>query len=346
MSGESTRLRIAVLGVGRAGARQVEAIFELDRKVVVDCIVDNDVDFLKARAAELGIPKTYANFQDALADPEVDAVSICLPHALHAPVAVEAAAAGKHILCEKPIALEVDEATRMINAAEENQVKLYVAESEVYTPMARFLRQLVERGEEIGELTGASMVKGFQGLDYGYPGRRAWLSTPELGGTGTWMLHGIHSMAQLRFILGEVETVYVQTHRTRAFRRRDLEATMSGLLTMARGIHVAVMQTCETRLGDPLKGYVFYGEKGSVRASGSGCEVFGPEGEPRSLTYPPEELSAYAQEIEDFADYVAGGPPGPTTGQSERRSLAIVQAGYESAQTGEPVDLKARFGDL
>ncbi len=339
-------LKIAILGMGWAGTRHVEAIRELGRKISVDCIVDNDAEFLKAKAAELGIGKTYTDYHDALADPDVDAISVCLPHALHAEAAIAAAVAKKHVLCEKPIALTVGEATRMIDAAEAQGVKLYVAENEAYSPQAEFLKEIVSTGQYIGELTFASLVKGFQALDYGYPGRRAWLSTPELGGTGTWMLHGIHSMAQLRFVLGEVETVYMQEHRVNSFKRRDIEGTMSGLLTMASGIQVSVVQTCETYLGDHLRGYVLYGDQGSLRATKMGCEVFGNTGERVTIAWPEDGLSSYAQEMEAFADYVAGVAVGPTTGRSERRSLAIVQAGYESAQTGQSINLKARFGEL
>ena len=334
-------LRIAIVGIGWAGTRHVEAIRELGRKITVNCIVDNDARFLESKADELDIPRTYTDFQDALADPEIDAVSICLPHALHCPVALEAAAAGKHILCENPIALTVENATRMMDAAEKHGVKLYVAENLPYTPMSKFARQLVLNQEYTGELTFASLVTGFKAQQYGYPGRRAWLSTPELGGTGTWMLHGIHSMAQLRYILGEVETVDMREHHASSFERTDLEGTMSGLFTMESGIHVSVVQTCETRL--PHKGYIIYGDEGVVRISNEGCEVYSsnvPDRPPGFLNYPEEALSDYAQEMEAFADYVAGTAVGPTTAESERRSLAIVQAGYESAQTGMPVNLR------
>ncbi|MFC1712063.1 Gfo/Idh/MocA family protein [Candidatus Poribacteria bacterium] len=340
-------LRIAIIGIGWAGARHVGAIRELGRKITVDCIVDNDADFLKSKAEELGISRTYTNFQDALADTEIDAVSICLPHALHCPVALEAAAAGKHILCEKPIALTVEDATRMIDAAEKHGVKLYVAENLPYTPMSKFARKLVLSQVYTGELTFASFLAGFQAQQYGYPGRRAWLSTLELGGTGSWMLHGIHSMAQLRYILGDVETVYMQEHHASSFERTDLEGTMSGLFTMESGIHVSVVQTCETR--SPHKGYVIYGDKGVARISSEGCEIHSsnsPDEPPRFFSYPDEALSDYAQEMEAFADYVAGTAVGPTTAENERRSLAIVQAGYESAKTGQPICLKERFGQL
>ena len=339
-------VRLAILGVGWAGTRHVEAIRELDRKVAVNCLVDNDPDHVRAKAQELGIPKAYTDLEDALLDSDVDAVSICLPHHLHCPAALAAAGAGKHILCEKPLATTVDEATRMIEAAAENGVSLYVAENVPYQPRSRFLREIVRTGTYVGELTFASLRAGFRAEpQYGYPGRRAWLSTPELGGTGTWMLHGIHTMAQLRFILGEVETVYMREHHARSFRRTDLEGTMSGLFTMESGIHVSVVQTCETRLRQDFQGYVIHGDAGSIRAAREGCWAVGhTQEDPQFIAYPEQDLSDYAQEMEAFADYVAGISVGPTTAESERRSLAIVQAGYESAQSGRPVDVKKRFG--
>lgn len=172
-------LRLAILGAGWASARQIEAIRELGQQVAVACLVDNDAEFLAARAAELGVEQTYTAIDDALADPAVDAVSICLPHTLHLPVALRAAAAGKHILCEKPLALTVADATRMLHAAEASGVKLYVAENVCYLPIAAFLRAVVRGGQHIGELTSASLVAGFRAQQFGYPGRRAWLAQPE-----------------------------------------------------------------------------------------------------------------------------------------------------------------------
>ena len=130
-------LRIAILGVGWAGTRHVEAIRELGGRLTPACLVDSDTSFLRRQSAELGVDKTYPDYREALADPAVDAVSICLPHTLHANVAVAAAQAGKHILCEKPMAMSVEEATRMIEAADANGVKLYVAENQSYTARAK-----------------------------------------------------------------------------------------------------------------------------------------------------------------------------------------------------------------
>ncbi len=340
-------LRVAVVGVGWAGARHVEAIRELGRKVALDCLVDTDADHLKAVAEALGVEKTRTDIDDVLADSEVDAVSIALPHALHCEVSVAAAEAGKHVLVEKPMAMTVAEATRMIEAADRAGVKLYVAENVTYTPMSWFLRKIVQTGKFIGEVVSASFAGGFRAVpSYGYPGRRAWLSTPNLGGTGTWMLHGIHSMAQLRYVLGEVETVYMREHHAGSFARKDVEGTMSGVLTLETGVQVSVLQSCEVRLKGTLEGFVIHGDRGSLRANTEGCERFGEEGETLRLDYPESGLSDYALEMEAFADYVTDGVVGPTSGSSERRSLAVVQAGYESARSGKPVHLETRFGKL
>ena len=345
MLGRCDVLRMAIVGVGWAGTRQARAVRELGRKIAVECLVDLDADYLLEKAADLDVAKTYVDYGEALADQQVDAVSICTPHVLHCHMAVEAAAAGKHVLVEKPLAMTVAEASKMIEAARAHGVRLYVAESAVYSSMARTLREIVRTGRHVGEMTFASVVAGFRATEYGFSGRRAWLSTPALGGTGTWMLHGIHTVARLRYVLGEVDTVYVRQHRASSFSRTDVEGTMSGVLTLASGVNVHVVQSPETRLRGSLRGYTIHGDRGSLRARDEGYEVITDDGL-QAYDYAPQALSSYAEELEAFTDYVAGETPGPTTGESERRSLAVVQAGYESAESGTPVRLSDRFADL
>ena len=341
-------IRLAVVGIGWAGQRQIQAVQELGEKITVTCLMDNDADFMAEKAKEFGITKTYTDYQALLADPDIDAVSICTPHALHCPMTIDAVKAGKHILVEKPIAMTVDEATQMIEAAEAHEVKLYVAENWAYSPMTNFLRQIVQTQAHVGELTAASFSWGFQSQNFGYAGRRSWLTLPQQGGTGTWMLHGIHSMARFRRILGEVKTVYMQEHHNSAFERPDIEGTMSGLFTLANGVNVSVLQTVELNLKDKLGGMVLHGDKGSVHAWETQYQLFSSSGDsqPEIHDYPDAKLSDYALEVEAFADYINAVNEGVTTGYSERRTLAIVQAGYESAQSGVPIHLKQRFGDI
>jgi predicted dehydrogenase len=342
---------LAIVGMGWAGTRQAEAAFELARGIEVVAIVDNDPEFLADRSTVLGIPKTYPRLADALEDPRVEAVSICTPHVLHMEQAITSARAGRHVLVEKPMAMTVADATKMIEAADDSGVVLYVAESECYTPFAERMREIARSGDPIGELTFATMVAGYREPDPRYPGRRSWLTTPGSGGTGTWFLQGIHAVAVFRYVLGEVATIHVREHRTASFRRPDLEATMAAFLILESGLAAHFIHTTETNIPERLRGLQLYGDGGVVVGGrfGGYDQYLTADDQNAAAThhdYPDLGLSEYALELEAFARSVRGIETGPTDGRSERRSLAIIEAGVESVRSGRPVDLLERFPEL
>lgn len=339
-------MRVAIAGVGWAGTRHVEAIRELGRKLTVDCLVDNDATFLAEKSIELDVRKTHPTVESAIADPDVDAISICLPHRHHCDVAVAAAEAGKHVLVEKPMAMTVDEATRMIKAAARCGTTLFVAENLPYSSMSRTLRAFVQEGHPIGEIVAVSVVAGFRAEQYGYPGRRAWLSTPEEGGSGQWLPNGIHTIAQVRYVFGEIQDVYLRHHHSSRVDRTDVEATLTGTLTTEAGFSITLVQSREVFLKGRLGGLILYGDRGSVRTDRDGYELFDADGQGERLEWPVSDLSDYALEMEAFVDAVSGDTWGPTTAESERRSLAVVMAGYESAEREERIRLSEAYGDL
>ena len=314
-------------------------------------LVDTDATHLKAKAAEFGIEQIATSLKGALTDESVHAIAIATPHPDHAPSAIAAAEAGKHVIVEKPMAMTVDEANRMIAAAEANGVRLFVAENASYSPATTTLRGIVDSGDHTGSLTFATIIDGFRADNYGYPGRRAWLALPQHGGTGTWLLHGIHTLAQLRAVFGEVATVYARETKTPGFSRPDLEGTMTCLFGMESGLSVLLVQSCETRFPRGQKAITLFGENGSVHADRDGMTVHSIDVDaatstPRRIDYPATELSDYALEFRAFAAYIAGDKSAPTDGYSERRTLAIAQAAMESVATGRPVILGDRFAAL
>lgn len=343
-------LRLTVVGVGWAGSRHAEAIAELnkiDDVIEIVSFVDNDPVHLQETALKFGVGTTHPSLADALNDPNVDAVDIATPHVLHEPMTLQAAQAAKHVIVEKPMAMNVGEANRMIDTADANGVKLFVAENHSYEPYVGFLRSVVGSGEPIGRVTTASVTTGFRPSGrYGYPGRRAWLAEPEIGGTGTWMLHGIHTLAGVRRVFGDVARVYVQEHKNESFERTDLEGTMSALLTMESGVNIFVVQSPETRFHGNTGGYLIHGEYGSIRATESSYELFAKGEDPAPRPYPNAVLDSYALEFQAFVDYINGDDSVATTGYSERKTLAIVQAGAESSVTGIAIDIEKRFGHL
>lgn len=331
-------LRVAVVGVGWAGTRHVEAISEVGTGIEVACLVDPDLAHANSEANRLGVSGVVADYRSVLSDSSIDAFSICTPHHLHMPIALAAAAAGKHILCEKPLAMSVDDGLRMVKAAEAGGVILFVAENECYTPQARFLHESLNAA--VGNPVSVSVRAGFRTENFEYEGRRSWLTDPQQGGTGTWMLHGIHTVAQIRHIFGEVVTVFMVEHHATSNHRPTTEATMSGALVLNSGAVVLLTQTTEVDLDD-FRTYVIGGDQGSLLATTTGYTI---QGQTRMQPYPTQGMSSYAREIVAFMDAIEYGGGGPTSGRSELRSLAVVQAGYESSERGIPVDLRQRFG--
>jgi predicted dehydrogenase len=345
-------VRIAMVGMGWAGTRQAEAARELEGEVEVVALVDDDAAFLTERSRTLGVERTYPSLAEALRDDDVEAVSICTPHVLHAPQAHLALEAGRHVLVEKPMAMTVAEAVGMVQAAESAGLVLYVAESECYMPYAQAMRKVVESGEPIGEITFGGLVSGYRQADPRYPGRREWLTLPELGGTGSWYLQGVHAIAALRFVLGEVSTVHVRQHRTSSFLRPDLEATMTGYLELEDGLGVWLTQTTETNIPRRLRGFQLYGERGVVVTGrlDSGYDVYVTEddqdAEPVHIPFPEGGPSEYALELQAFAHTIRGATEGPTTGRVELGTMAVLEAGLESSRSGLPVVLRDRFREI
>ena len=349
-------INIAVVGIGWAGSRHVEAAAELANRsdgepdVRVALLIDSDPDHLAAKAAEFQIDRTATDLDAALSDHTIDAISIATPHPHHAEAAIAAAEAGKHVIVEKPIAVAVEDADRMLAAANANDVKLFVAENVPYSAETRTLEEIVSTGKYTGDLTFATVIAGFRADSYGYAGRRAWLAQPEAGGSGTWLLHGVHTVAQLRAVFGEVKTVYARETKTPGFSRPELEATITCMLTMESGLTVQLVQSCETKYAPNQTGTTLYGEKGTVhsnrnRAIVRSTDIYPDLSDPLRIEHPELELSEYALELQAFADWIVRDTPPLTDGAGERQSLAVIQAGYESAQSGKPINLRERFGD-
>lgn len=333
-------MRLAIVGAGWTGRRQAEAVEELSSDLETTVVMDTDGEAASRVAHEFGIPNATSHFDAVLSDPTVDAVSICTPHAMHREQAIAAARAGKHVLVTKPIALRVDDARDMIQEARTAGVTLYVHEEEVYTPQATWLHDVVKNRTHVGDVVAASFRFGFRSDVFRYPGRREWLTRPEMGGTGTWMLHGIHSMAKLRHVFGEAESVYLREHHAPDFATPEIEGTVSGIVRFRSGICVSVLHTCESQLRGPFEGVTLYGSAGVVHAGADGyrVEVFSKGGaNVEHATYPDLGATSHALVMRAFVECVAGDTTGPTSAASEARSLAVVEAGYESIRSGEVV---------
>jgi UDP-N-acetylglucosamine 3-dehydrogenase len=195
---------VAVIGCGGVSAGHFSAYAaHPDARLVA--AVDSRPELAEAAARRWGAERSYSSIEAVLADPDVQVVDLCLPHELHAPVAIQAANAARHVFVEKPIANTLDEADRMIRAAREHGVLLMVDQTKRYQNRHRRIKEILDAGY-IGEPV---LVKSAYPQDVTYawhhmdPRRLAtyWKQDGVISGIG------IHSLDLLRWLIGEIVEV-------------------------------------------------------------------------------------------------------------------------------------------
>jgi predicted dehydrogenase len=144
-------VRFGVISTAKIGMAKVIPAMQQSRRCRIVAIASRDLSRARAAAEALGIPKAYGSYTELLADPEIEAVYNPLPNHLHVPISIEAAAAGKHVLCEKPVALSAEEAGKLIAARDRAGVLVQEAFMVRCHPQWLRARELVREGR-IGEL--------------------------------------------------------------------------------------------------------------------------------------------------------------------------------------------------
>lgn len=150
MAGET--VRVGVIGTGgQAKYVHLDGYARCPQASIV-ALCDTNTELLAQRAEELGVSKTFTDYRELLAQPDVDAVSICTPNVVHKEIAIAAVRQGKHVLCEKPIAMSYADAREMADAAERAGVRHMTAFTYRFVPAMRYLQFRVRRGD-IGQPT-------------------------------------------------------------------------------------------------------------------------------------------------------------------------------------------------
>lgn len=336
---------VAVIGCGWAGVRHAQAFRSCGAEVTWS------VDVLGARAtalsAELGnASRVSTDYREALADQWLDAVDICLPHNLHAEVAVAAAAAGKHILCEKPIAAALDEADAMIAAAETAGVVLMIAENERFSPLTARIRALLD-ASAIGRPALLQMTRECY-LESSFMQDRPWFLNARAAAGGMMMSGGVHDFETARMLLGDVASVYALRAPQRFVEMEgdDTSAVMFRFTSEAVGVDVLsyVMKSLTTAAGSEVHSIRIDGTLGSIRSDdGRTIHLYSEKPELQigerlveHVIHVPEQ-DTFLLEANHFLASIRFGTEPVTSGRAQRRPLEIVLAAYRSMETGLPV---------
>ncbi len=338
-------LQVGVVGLG-VGRRFVEA-FAAHPHTNVAAVCAKEPDALTAACREHAVPRRYLDFDDIAADPELDLLVIATPHALHAPMAVAALRAGKHVIVEKPMCISLQECEAMIQAVEETGKLLAVDQVLRFYPYYQSLKQHLADGG-LGEIYYAE-------ADYLHNTARlirertVWRGETEhshypiLGG-------GSHSLDMLRWLVGEVERVHCEA-AGRALPDFPFPDCMVATLRFANG----AVGKCTTSYGlvrETMHNLVLFGTRGTVeRARGrhdqekqfrsaAGEHDFAEEAWP--VPFRPPGGKPIAAVADHVYQCVINHETPLTNVWEGANTVAVALAAIESWQTGKPVT-PARF---
>ena len=336
-------VRFGLIGCGRVAPRHAQSLIQLPETQIVS-VADIREDRARRFSAEYGA-QAYTDYHDMLARPDIDAVTVCVPSGLHAQVAIDVLQAGKHVLVEKPIALNLADADRMIATARKAGLRLGVVLQNRYNSPVQQVRTLIDQGR-LGKLyLGSVCVRWYRPQSYYEDG---WHGTLSMDG-GALMNQSIHHLDALQWFMGPVASVYAYT----ATLAHTMESEDVGVAVVRfRSGALATIEGSTLTWPQNLEGSVaVFGEHGSVKVGGTALsritlwKVDGElEREAEILTgqrVDPPTVYGYSHRevIHDFARALLDGREPSTPGPEALKSLALVLAIYESARTGREVQL-------
>ncbi|MFT3746651.1 MAG: Gfo/Idh/MocA family oxidoreductase [Pyrinomonadaceae bacterium] len=320
---ETKIVRWGIIGAGDiVRKRIVPAIQETENSELV-AITRGKAELAEAFATEFGIPRWYSQYEELLADKEIDAVYVASPVFLHAEHTIAAARAGKHVLCEKPMALNVDECAKMIEECRANGVKLGIAYYRRFYPVIERIRQTIRKGE-IGKPIFAQ-INTFEAFDPGPDHPRRWFVEKAKSGGGPMMDFGCHRLEILLDLFGKATRVESLNASVRF--DREVEDTSAVLLQFETGTCASLVVTHAAQESqDTLD---IFGSTGSIHIASlnSGSITIAKGSETKNESHPPSP-NFHSPLIEDFADAVLNDREPRITGATGCEVAAIEDTIY------------------
>ena len=225
----STRLRVGIIGsgIGRGHVRAYSALPDVE----IVALAGLDTDRCQRLAAEYHIPRLYGDYRELLAQPDIEAVSVCTPNFLHAPVTIAAAEAGKHVLVEKPLAATIAEGEAMVRAAEKAGRVLMV----VFNYRFRGDAQTLKRHIDAGGLGDVYYAQAGWLRRHGIPGIGSWFTQKAQSGGGPLIDLGIHVLDLAMWLLGRPRGVAVSAATYAALGPQDRGVWPGGVFKEGSG---------------------------------------------------------------------------------------------------------------
>ena len=196
-------VRVGVVGAGNISHNAHLPAYKSVTNAKVVAICDLDIERAKKAAEDFDIPHYYDSVTEMLANEDIDAVDICTWNSAHAPVAIEAANAGKHVICEKPLTVSVENAEKIAAAIKANGVKFMLAVPGRFGNKNQYIRKMLDSGE-LGEVYfGKTAYVRRRGTPYG------WFTDKKTSGGGPIIDIGIHGIDAAWYLMGNPKPVRI-----------------------------------------------------------------------------------------------------------------------------------------
>jgi predicted dehydrogenase len=324
----------ALVGIGKLTQTQLIPALNKTKHARLTALVSGDADKAKRVAAENGVPDrgvySYETFDRIADNPDVDVVYVVLPNAMHAEFTVRAARAGKHVLCEKPMAVTTAECEQMIAACKQAKRQLAIGYRQHFEPYNQEMIRLA-RSRELGALKFLTATAGTIPVE-----PKQWRLDKKLSGGGSMVDIGIYALQAVRFVSGE-EPVSVSARQTITDRAKfkDIDETLAFSLSFPSGVVASCVSTYAAHVSR-LEAATSAGHFGLEPALYyHGIKGFRSDGKPFSFP----DVDQFAAEMDDFATCVRSGKPTRVPGEEGLRDVRIIEALYRSAATGRDVRL-------
>lgn len=338
------KLGYAIVGLGSYGLGVIIPEFARCQNSRLAAVVTGDAAKGARVAAEHGLPASavysYANFDSIRDNPDIDIVYVCLPNALHAEYTIRAAKAGKHVMCEKPMAVSVAECEAMIAACRAANRKLMIGYRCHFEPFNLEAMRLARSGVA-GKIR---YVRTEHGFTQGDPSK--WRLKRALSGGGSLMDMGVYSLQAARYMTGEepiAVTARESTDRSDP-RFREVEDMIEWTLEFPSG----AIAGCQSMYSANQNHVLLMGDKGRIELEPAtrytGNHIWtGKDGRERELTPPPgPRATQFAGQLDHLADCIVAGREPIVGGEEGLRDMRIVEAIYRSAREGRTIRLDGR----
>jgi UDP-N-acetylglucosamine 3-dehydrogenase len=257
------KLKIGVIGCGSIAKFRHLPEYSTNENVEIVAVCDI-VEERVNETAERYNAKAYTSYEDLLADETIDAVSVCLPNYLHAPVSIAASNAGKHVLCEKPMATSYEEGKQMIEAASNKNKKLMIGHNQRFVSSHEKAKALIASGE-LGKIYSFRTAFGHPGPEgWSIDGRESWFFNKDEAFIGAMGDLGVHKTDLMRYILGEEIVEVAGFVETNAKEDTDIDDNAVCILKTESGI-IGTLAASWAYTAESDNSTIIYGEKAILR---------------------------------------------------------------------------------